>query len=177
MQYPLLEDALNDMAVIRTTFETLVLFPADDPIRAEMLEVVFDARTNLIRRFQDLLDGIEANQVAYHLDSEKIKQCVLALMKQGYPGRSLNKMIKLKAFDEGEMLYYNWVPGLADLEVVRSMPEPQITMLLFVDMLERVQDKANFTDGTTFRLAVFQKYIAILFLCYASTDPMFYGMG
>ena len=37
MQYPLLEDTLNDMAVIRTTFETLDLFPADDPVRADLL--------------------------------------------------------------------------------------------------------------------------------------------
>ena len=177
MQYPLLEGALNDIAVITTTFETLDLFPAEDPVRADMLEIVFDAQHNLIRRFQNLREGLEANQAAYQLDSEKLKQCVLAMMKQGYPGRSLNKMIKLKAFDEGEMLYYNWVPGLADLEVVRSMPALKITMLLFVDMLERVQDRANFADGTMFRLAVFQKYIAILFLCYATTDPKFYGIG
>jgi hypothetical protein len=177
MQYPLLEDALNDMAVIRTTFETLVLFPADDPIRAEMLEVVLDARNNLIRRFQDVRDGIQANRPAYHLDAEKIKAYVVAMMTHGYPGRVLNSMMKVMAFDEGEAQYYYRVPGIEHVEAVRQMPAPQVVMLVFDDMLQNIQDNASYSDGRTFRQTVFQKYIALLFICFATTDPKFYGMN
>ena len=60
MQYPL-EEAMNDMAVIRTTFETMNLFAAEDPIRAEMFALVFDARENLIRRFRSVCRGLSTS--------------------------------------------------------------------------------------------------------------------
>src|SRR3954452_12254097 len=59
--YPCLEDGLNDFAVIRTTFETLDLFPDDDPIRDEMMEIVNDARQNLLRRLHELHDKIQSD--------------------------------------------------------------------------------------------------------------------
>src|SRR5580658_1552982 len=60
--YPCLEDGLNDFAVIRTTFETLDLFPEDDPIREEMMEIIGDARANLLRRLTELHDKIATNR-------------------------------------------------------------------------------------------------------------------
>jgi hypothetical protein len=177
MQYPFLEDALNDMAVIQTTFETMDLFPADDPIRVDMLEVVSDARTNLIRRFQDLCEGIEAHQAAYDLDAERIKEYMVAMMTHGYPGRVLNSMIKVIVFDEGETQYYYRVPGIEDVEAIRQMPAHQFIVLLFDDMLQNIRDNASFSDARTFRQTVFQKVIALLFICYATTDPKFYGMN
>src|SRR6266849_1803030 len=46
--YPCLEDGLNDFAVIRTTFETLDLFPDDQELRSEMLDIINDARNSLM---------------------------------------------------------------------------------------------------------------------------------
>src|SRR6476659_5785462 len=63
--YPCLEDGLNDFAVIRTTFETLDLFPEDDPIRDEMMEIVNDARSNLLRRLTELHDKIHASKAHF----------------------------------------------------------------------------------------------------------------
>ena len=71
MQFPLLEDALNDMAVIRTTLETLELFPADDPIRPEILAIAFDARENLIARFRELCVGLHTTPSPYRMDFER----------------------------------------------------------------------------------------------------------
>src|SRR3712207_3669615 len=44
--YPCLEDGLNDFAVIRTTFETIDVFPDDDELREEMMGIIADARGN-----------------------------------------------------------------------------------------------------------------------------------
>src|SRR5258707_305354 len=67
--YPCLEDGLNDFAVIRTTFETLDLFPEDDPIREEMMEIINDARRNLTRRMIELRDKV-ANDRAHFLGTD-----------------------------------------------------------------------------------------------------------
>src|SRR5881394_3748968 len=48
--YPCLEDGLNDFAVIRTTFETIDVFPDDEELRVEMMAMIADARNNLVRR-------------------------------------------------------------------------------------------------------------------------------
>ena len=63
--YPCLEDGLNDFAVIRTTFETIDLFPEDDPIREEMMEIVNDARGNLLRRLNELHDKIHSGHAHF----------------------------------------------------------------------------------------------------------------
>src|ERR1041385_554415 len=82
--YPCLEDGLNDFAVIRTTFETLDLFPEDDPIREEMMEIVNDARTNLLRRLYELRDKIHDN-VAHFLgtDYSEFKDYAMAMIHKG----------------------------------------------------------------------------------------------
>src|SRR5579871_4003004 len=115
--YPCLEDGLNDFAVIRTTFETLDLFPEDDPIREEMMEIVNDARENLLRRLYELHDKIHAN-VAHFLgtDYNEFKDYALAIVNKGYPRRNLDSMMKLNVFssvaeaeghsDANELLYY-----------------------------------------------------------------------
>src|SRR2546423_8682991 len=82
--YPCLEDGLNDFAVIRTTFETLDLFPMDDPIRDEMMEIINDARGNLVRRLTELRDKIDADR-AYFLgtDYNEFKSYALDIVKRG----------------------------------------------------------------------------------------------
>ncbi len=66
MKHGLMEEAMNDMAVIRTTFETMDLFVAEDPIRAEMFAVVFDARNNLVRR--SILSAGDSRRVRWIID-------------------------------------------------------------------------------------------------------------
>src|SRR5712692_4400873 len=60
--YPCLEDGLNDFAVIRTTFETIDLFPEDRELRAEMMEIIHEARGNLGRRLGELRSRIGSGQ-------------------------------------------------------------------------------------------------------------------
>ena len=84
--YPCLEDGLNDFAVIRTTFETLDLFPEDDPIRDEMMEIVNDARSNLLRRLNELRDKIHTNHAHFlGTDYNEFKSYALG---HGEPGLS-----------------------------------------------------------------------------------------
>ena len=97
--YPCLEDGLNDFAVIRTTFETLELFPEDDPIRDEMMEIVSDARSNLVRRLAELRDKL-AESLAHFLgtDYNEFKSYAVDMVNRGYPRRNLDSMMKLNVF-------------------------------------------------------------------------------
>src|SRR5579875_1986706 len=76
--YPCLEDGLNDFAVIRTTFETIDLFPENDPLRAEMMEIVKEARDNLVRRLQELRDKLSERKAFFlGTDYNEFKQHAL----------------------------------------------------------------------------------------------------
>ena len=115
--YPCLEDGLNDFAVIRTTFETLDLFPEDDPIREEMMEIVNDARSNLLRRLNELRDKIHDNHAHFlGTDYNEFKSYSMDMVNRGYPRRNLDSMMKLNVFssvaeaegytDSNELLYH-----------------------------------------------------------------------
>ena len=57
MQYPLLEGALNDIAIIRTTFETLDLFFFEDSIRADAKTSVATWVMSYLQSARDIVTG------------------------------------------------------------------------------------------------------------------------
>ncbi len=186
--YPCLEDGLNDFAVIRTTFETLDLFAEDDPLRAEMMEIVEDARGNLTRRLEELRERIDA-QKAFFLgtDYEEFKAYVVNMIKRGQQRRTLDSMMKLDVFssvaeaegysDPNDLPYqYEFNAGIDLQEIMNYPPRPFIVTLL-QDVLQSVRDDSNYRRKYLFDRNVFQKFIAVMFVNYATTDPMFYGIN
>ena len=186
--YPCLEDGLNDFAVIRTTFETLDLFPEDDPIREEMMEIVNDARSNLLRRLNELRDKIHDNHAHFlGTDYNEFKSYSLDMVNRGYPRRNLDSMMKLNVFssvaeaegytDSNELLYhYQFISG-TDIAAVTALPAREFIVKLFNDVLTSVLDDGNYKSKYLFDRNVFQKFIAVMFVNYATTDPMFYGIN
>jgi hypothetical protein len=185
--YPCLEDGLNDFAVIRTTFETLDLFPEDDPIREEMMEIVNDARGNLLRRLYELRDKIHDN-VAHFLgtDYNEFKDYALAIVNKGYPRRNLDSMMKLNVFtsvaeaeghsDANELLYY-FEFAYSEVRTLMGLPPREFIVSLLDEAINSVKDDQNYTSKYQFDKNVFQKFIAVMFVNYATTDPMFYGIN
>jgi hypothetical protein len=185
--YPCLEDGLNDFAVIRTTFETLDLFPEDDPIRDEMMEIINDARGNLLRRLAELRDRIHSKQAHFlGTDYSEFKGYALDMATRGYPRRNLDSMMKLNVFssvaeaeghtDASELLYYYEFANGLDLATVAAEEPREFIVLLFEDVLRSVKNDDNYKSKYLFDRNVFQKFIAVMFVNYATTDPMFYGI-
>jgi hypothetical protein len=184
--YPCLEDGLNDFAVIRTTYETLDFFPDDVAMRDELMEIVNEARGNLSRRLSELSERISA-QKAHFLgtDLEEFKSYALDIVNRGYPRRNLDSMMKLNVFgsvaeaeghaDGSEPLYRYEFRQRIDPSTFGRMPARDFVAQLFVDVLESVTDDANYQSRYTFDRNVFQKFIALMFVNYATTDPIFYG--
>lgn len=185
--YPCLEDGLNDFAVIRTTFETLDLFPEDDPIREEMMEIVHDARGNLLRRLHELHDKIQNDQAHFlGTDYAEFKDYAQAMVHKGYPRRNLDNMMKLNVFthvaeaeghtDTSNLLYYFEFTYTNGAQAAQLLPRAFIVSL-FEEVIRSVKDDRNYNSKYLFDKHVFQKFIAVMFVNYATTDPMFYGIN
>lgn len=185
--YPCLEDGLNDFAVIRTTFETLDLFPDDDPIREEMMEIVNDARANLLRRLAELHDKIQSDTAHFlGTDYNEFKDYSVTMIKKGYPRRNLDSMMKLNVFssvaeaeghnDSNELEYY-FEFKYARVEEMLPLPAPAFIVALLQEVINSVMDDNNYMGKYAFDKHVFQKFIAVMFVNYATTDPMFYGIN
>ena len=178
MALPLcLEDGLNDLAVIRAMLETQMLFADDDPIRAELLLIVAEACENFTRRLQALCAEIQAAPEAFQIDYEAFRVYALDAMMRGYPGRSLNRFMKVDVFDEGESsLFYLKAAGIVDMEAAQQMPASDFFVLLLNEVLQSADNEAAYISKTAFDQSVFQKYLLLMLLHYATTDPLFYGI-
>src|SRR5579862_3857051 len=184
--YPCLEDGLNDFAVIRTTYETLEFFPDDDEMRVELMEIVNEARTNLTRRLEELSERISARRAHFlGTDLEEFKAYAFDMVHTGYPRRNLDSMMKLNVFgsvadaeghaDGSEPFYRYEFRQPERLPAISQLPARDFVAELFSDVLESVLDGANYQSRYTFDRNVFQKFIALMFINYATTDPIFYG--
>jgi hypothetical protein len=77
--------------------------------------------------------------------------------------------------DGSEPLYrYEFRPG-TDASTFGRMPAREFVAQLFEDVLASVTDDSNYTGRYSFDKHVFQKFIALMFVNYATTDPIFYG--
>lgn len=185
--YPCLEDGLNDFAVIRTTFETIDVFPDDEELRKEMMAIIDDARSNLIRRLQELRDRLVAGQAHFlGTDLQEFKDHVVHMAHRGTIRRQLDSMMKVDVFESvaraealnggvpEPMYHYRFLSRHA-LHTIESLPPRAFIGRLFDDVLDAVLDDANYAGKYRFDRDVFQKFIAVMFVNYATTDPMFYG--
>jgi hypothetical protein len=186
--YPCLEDGLNDFAVIRTTFETLDLFPDDEELRSEMMDIIDDARSSLRRRLIELRDKLESGQAHFlGTDLNEFKDSIVHLATKGNIRKTLDNMMKLDVFESvaavdaelagsvPEPVYlFELLPHYA-LETLMPMPAREFIARVFDDVLESVDNDENYARKYSFDKHVFQKFIAVMFVNYATTDPMFYG--
>jgi len=186
--YPCLEDGLNDFAVIRTTYETLE-FLADDPETSkELMEIITDARQKLVRRLTELQERIGAKRAHFlGTDLNEFKSYAWDIVHRGYPRRNLDNMMKLNVFgsvseaeghkDGSDPLYYFEFRDGVDLNALSAMHPRDFIANMFGDVLASVRDDANYQSRYTFDKFVFQKFIAMMFVNYATTDPIYYGIN
>jgi len=186
--YPCLEDGLNDFAVIRTTFETLDLFPDDQELRSEMMGIINDARQSLQRRLVELRDKLESGQAHFlGTDLNEFKEALVHLSTKGNIRKTLDNMMKLDVFEsvaavEAEAaseapqpMYHLELLPHHSLDSLRGLPAREFVARVFNDVLESVADDENYLNKYRFDKNVFQKFISLMFVNYATTDPMFYG--
>lgn len=183
--YPCLEDGLNDFAIIRTTFETLECFPDDADLQAEMMGMIHQARESLVLRLTELRDRLSTGQAFFlGTDMTEFKRYALQLCEKGTDRRTLDGMMKVNVFssvaaaypdEEDSYMYRFQLLPQHDLSTSSDLEARPFVVMLFDDVLTGVHDDANYWDRNTFDRHVFQKFIALMFVNYATTDPVFYG--
>lgn len=177
MQYPIFEKGLHELAVIRCTLETMPLFASDDSIREEIFDLISTARTDFLHRMEGVHARMLASPQTLTLDYELFRASALKMMTEGFPGRNLNRLMKVSVFEEGKSaLYYFEAAGMVDLLTARTMPAYLFVALLFNEVWQSAANPANYADLQTFDACVYRNYIVLMFLNYSVTDPMFYGI-
>ncbi len=186
--YPCLEDGLNDFAVIRSTFDTLQLFPDDAELRAELTSIIEDARGNLLRRLGELRCRLSSGQARFlGTDLVEFKAYLMNLVAKGAVRSLLDNMMKLDVFGSvaaieadrdmrpPELAYFYRFRSEGEAEAQGRADQLPFVAALFADLIEEVRDHSNYADRYRFDRDVFQKFIALMFVNYATTDPVFYG--
>jgi hypothetical protein len=181
-----LKDALNDLAVIRVTIGTLEVFPDDADAQAEMGNIICGARRDLRRRLTQMRDAVRAGQAAFLRSGlEEFKAKALHLMENGALRRRIDSFMTTNDFtyvaeteaamegdSEPDRIYrFELSPGHA-AEKIRGLEAREFIARLFDDVLDAVQDDANYREEETFVRNICQKYFAILFIDYGMTDWM-----
>jgi hypothetical protein len=186
--YPCLEDGLNDFAVIRSTFETIDSFPDDEDLRNDLMVMVVEARETLMRRLQELRDRLKSRQAHFlGTDLNEFKDYAVTIATKGNIRRTLDNMMKLDVYESvaakeaegtGEipntMYHYEFLPENS-LDQIRILPPLDFVVRLFDDVLASANDENSYLSKYHFDKFVFQKFIALMFINYATTDPIFYG--
>lgn len=186
--YPCLEDGLNDFAVIRTTFETIDVFPDDEELRIELMDIIKDARRKLVDRLEELRDCVASGQAHFlGTDYGEFKDRILHLATKGAIRRTLDNMMKVDVFESVAKVEHGNGGGMADpmyrheflrenpLDSMHSLEPRAFIARLFQDVLDAVNDNGNYQNRYTFDRHVFQKFIAVMFVNYSTTDPEYYG--
>ncbi len=186
--YPCLEDGLNDFAVIRSTFDTIDCFPDDKDLRDDLIIMVVEARETLLRRLRELRDRLKSRQAHFlGTDLREFKDYAITLATKGNIRRTLDSMMKLDVYesvatyeanlsgeDPNTMYHYEFRPENR-LEATRNLHAHEFVVRLFDDMIVSAEVDESYDNKYTFDKNVFQKFIGLMFINYATTDPIFYG--
>lgn len=185
--YPCLEDGLNDFCVIRTAFETLDLFPDDHETRTELREMIDDARRTLTRRLMELLERIIARKAHFlGTDLEQFKGWTLKLIEQGVSRYDIDTAMKVNVFSSVALAeqaqgittsprYRYEFHNSETADHIASVEGRDFLVALFADVLDSVLEDENYVNRYAFDKHIFQQFIAMLFVAYSATDPVFYG--
>jgi hypothetical protein len=173
---------LNEFALIRTTFETMEVFPDDPALRSALMEIVRDAREALVRRLQELADRVDPSETCFlGINLRSFRREFLRLVSRGLPRQALDRLLKGDVFQHGrgkpsaseDRLYrYQFRPSHAQGPECACRPGVFFRHVL-QDLQEAATDEQNYHTHAIFDRQVFQKFAAVLYVCLAITEPVF----
>jgi hypothetical protein len=153
-----------------------------------MMEIINDARLSLKRRLVELRDKLESGQAHFlGTDLDEFKEALIHLSTKGNIRKTLDNMMKLDVFESVAAVEAAGAPGGAEpmyllellphhpLERLKPLPAREFIARVLDDVLESVEDDGNYLEKYCFDKNVFQKFISLMFVNYATTEPMFYG--
>lgn len=179
-----LEDALNDFAVIRTTFETMDVFPDDEELRSEMMALIRNAQRCLVIRLETLSRRITITRFRSS-ELAEFKSTMVRMASHGIARRQLDSLMKVDVFEalsetEGgarDPLYRYEFCSDHPLTALAGLRPPEFAQWVVDALLIAVLNEGNYGTKRVFDERVFSKFVAVMFAVYTSTDPMNYGVS
>jgi len=183
--WPALEQWLHDIAVIRTTLETIDLLGDNPELHRRLMHVVEDARGRLQEARQPPSQRVRtvaasALLMRASVDLAPFQSTMLDLIEKGMPRARLASMMKADAYEhvpgeETDPLYRYQLRPPYDLELLRNLAPWEFFDRLLGDLGAAIEDPDNYRTKSAFDQHVFRKHVALMFACLASIDPVFYG--
>lgn len=176
---PGLFEALNHFAVIRTTFETLALFPEDEGLAAEMFEIVRQAHEALVDDLRRLADYMLDERARRHGTSLWVLRAEIErLASQGASSRQIDSIMKTdvcsRARSDGSQPVRCWLlQHVYDPVTWKELSDAEFVARAFQEVARRLGPPPVREHEIAER--AFQDYIMLVFACFATLDPMFFS--
>jgi hypothetical protein len=166
----------NEYTVIRIAFETLELFPEDEPLCAELRQMIDDSRRGWTRRLREIYDILQSDSDAinrgdyaefWRLDHTVFQQRGLELMRDGFPVQELQRWIGSPplSFDAEESSHFDFpLAGIRDREELQKLDAISFFLILLNEVCACVSNPAYYASKQQFDRDVLQKCVAFEYL-------------
>lgn len=134
---------LNDLAVARTVFETMDCYPDDPNLRSELMSIVEDARRDLVRQLDVLLERLATQRPPFADDV--LRGLQVTLLSSSAPFGSFGLIVSRSR------------------DALECMPPREFALLVLDHFKAAVQDDPNYESGATFDAEIYQGFQALLF--------------
>jgi hypothetical protein len=166
------EDGLNCLAVIRTTFETLEVFPDDPDLVVEMETMIRQAREQLVGLLAAAGDEVRSG-ANWAVDLREFRRTFMGFLADGLNSIRFESMMKappvLQAEDDGRRRYrLHPSNSRSELELL----EPRDLLAAVIDDLRLwAEDDRTFATSAEFNRTLDNNYFIAAFAYHVSIDP------
>lgn len=171
-----LQECFAELALIRTSFETLTLFSAPDDfgLEEEMRALIEDARIRLIHRLQEIDRRVSDGQTGYSdHDLLGFRQAMMDVIRRGVRFGRLDSSIygpEASSADLSGAFRYSLPPRHPHDNPCNDAPTALVRRII-VDLVDELSAEDNLASGEQFDRCVFHKFKALLFVCFMVESP------
>jgi hypothetical protein len=177
---PYFQECLRDLALIRTTLETLDLFPGDTDLEAELRPSVEDARLRLIKRLQEIDCRVtDGSGVLSDAALREFHRAMVDVSRRGMPWITLEHWMGSASLSPPEARsVFRYPLPLRHLHDDPCDHAPTALLRRIVeDLIDELSTDGNLTSEAQFTRGIYQKLACILFACLVGASPVLTDEG
>ena len=171
-------ECLNDLALIRTTLETLALFsdPVDTELKAEMRPSIEDARRRLIQRLQKIDRQVtDGSSFLSDGDLQRFHRAMIDVIRRGVSWSALDRWVwgseqsHLPA--SGRAFHYSLALRHRHDDPCNG-PATALLRRILEDLIDELSTETNLHSAVPFERAVYLKFQSVIFACLGGEGPI-----
>lgn len=166
-----LQECFAELALIRTSFETLTLFsaPEDFGLEVEMRALIEGARIGLIHRLQEIDRRVSDGPTGYS-DGDLLgfHRAMMDVIRRGVRFGLLDTSIygtEASSADPSGAFRYSLPPRHPQDDPSTDAPAALVRRIV-VDLVDELSSEDNLASGEQFDRCVYHKFKAVLYACF-----------